>query len=233
MTARPSRFRRTNNCPKPRLAPLWASAGRRCCVETPQSAAMCFRVYTAGASHGPRHHQCPTPTDAAQQPSLPRCPARSTRLRWACLLWGDAPTMYTRQVRASGLGRLYRPAVETGAGPTPRRGASRIIGWHLSGTDAWKRRATFSGSLLPPAMGENPQGPGQNIPYAPASTGGRESRRRARGSYDRRAHSPYRRILAFSVLRDIPRRRLASLRLPPARSRAVATSLRSYSSRAA
>src|SRR5215467_6531037 len=46
------------------------------------------------------------------------------------------------------------------------------------------------------------------------------------------AHSPYSRIRALSVLREIPSRRLASLRLPPAFSRAAATSRRSYSSRA-
>jgi hypothetical protein len=36
------------------------------------------------------------------------------------------------------------------------------------------------------------------------------------------AHSPYSRILAVSVLREIPRRRLASLMLPPACSKAAA-----------
>lgn len=46
-------------------------------------------------------------------------------------------------------------------------------------------------------------------------------------------HSPYSRTLALSALREIPRRRLASLRLPPDCSMAATTSLRSYSSRAA
>jgi len=60
-----------------------------------------------------------------------------TALGWTDLPWGDAPTLYTRQVRASGLGRLYRPVrgdIPAISSPA-MKAAILAVGSELLGTD--------------------------------------------------------------------------------------------------
>ena len=72
-----------------------------------QYAATCFRVYRVGASHVFSHHPM-TAARGVNSVPLPSFHARGTTWDDRPAV-GDAPTVFTRSVRASGLGRLYDP----------------------------------------------------------------------------------------------------------------------------
>src|SRR6266545_3752695 len=148
--------------------------------------------------------------------AMTRCTGEERLFSWAMTRCTGEERRFTRATRrfarATGSGEAAQPRLPR----TCPTAWLKTVGMIRDATSLkpWRLRASRASDRPIPGVGTN-------VP----SLGARDD--------TNPPHSPYSRIFVLSVVREIPSRRLASLWLPPACSRAVAMSRRSYSSCAA